>query len=370
MTAQSHLNPDPAWGAAIGVGGIGTGLFFALEGNEPLGRNESRPGRLLEVKDYCKLHIVAHHLAVLLGAGCSPFSVLPVGKVGDDAVGGQLLEEMADAGMDTRFVDALAGVPTLLSVCFQFPDGAGGNITTSESAAAALTTKDIDRAVASFGDAGSRIVVIAMPEVPLFCRQHLLETEFRRSSLRVAAFTSSEMRQAYDSGTLKHVDLLSMNEDEAQTLVGMTLDPAEPAPFLDACRGILSAMPAGAKIIVTAGPDGAFALDAATSDYCPAAPVTAASTAGAGDALLGGVVAGLVAGLPFVEPSGKRRRIADRPISSAFDLGCLTAAYTVTSPHTIHPELSLGSLLKFAERLGIPLAPSILRRGSSGEWKP
>ena len=47
----------------IGVGGIGTGIFFELEGNATLGRNESRPSRLLGVRDYCKLHIVIHYVA-------------------------------------------------------------------------------------------------------------------------------------------------------------------------------------------------------------------------------------------------------------------------------------------------------------------
>ena len=53
----------------VGVGGIGAGLFFALEGDhQDLGRDESRPGRLLDVRDYCKLHIVAQYPTVLLGA--------------------------------------------------------------------------------------------------------------------------------------------------------------------------------------------------------------------------------------------------------------------------------------------------------------
>ena len=63
----------------IGVGGLGTGIFFALEGNHTLGRNESRPGQLLDVRDYCKLHIVIHYIAKLLGAqpNSSSFHVFP-----------------------------------------------------------------------------------------------------------------------------------------------------------------------------------------------------------------------------------------------------------------------------------------------------
>jgi hypothetical protein len=42
----------------IGTGGIGTGSFFQLRGDHTLGREESRGGRFLDRRDYCKLHIV------------------------------------------------------------------------------------------------------------------------------------------------------------------------------------------------------------------------------------------------------------------------------------------------------------------------
>ena len=115
------------------MGGIGSGIVFALEGGHDLGRNESRPGRLLDVRDYCKLHIVAHYPSVLLGARPegAPFHVLPIGKVGDDEAGRRLRAEMTAAGMDLRFVDTVTGPPTLFSVCFLYPDGSGGNVTTS-----------------------------------------------------------------------------------------------------------------------------------------------------------------------------------------------------------------------------------------------
>ena len=61
----------------VGVGGTRIRIFFALEGNHTLGRNESRPGELLNIRDYCKLHIVIHYVAKLLGGQC--FRVLPVG---------------------------------------------------------------------------------------------------------------------------------------------------------------------------------------------------------------------------------------------------------------------------------------------------
>ena len=126
----------------VGVGGLGTGIFFALEGEHTLGRSESRAGRLLNVRDYCKLHIVSHYVAKLLGN--YSFCVFPIGKIGNDAAGQFVLKELADAGIDTRFVQRVTGRPTLFSVCFQYPDGTGGNITTNNSAADELCAKDLE----------------------------------------------------------------------------------------------------------------------------------------------------------------------------------------------------------------------------------
>ena len=143
----------------VGVGGLGTGMLFALEGDHTLGRNESRAGRLLDVRDYCKLHIVIHYVAKLLGARCSglPFHVVPVGNVGGDPAGKYVLEQMRDTGIDTSHVRAIPATPTLFSVCFQYPDGTGGNITTSNSAAGALCKSDIDN-IAGLLRAGRRRV--------------------------------------------------------------------------------------------------------------------------------------------------------------------------------------------------------------------
>src|SRR5512142_792182 len=87
----------------VGVGGVGAGIFFQLEGDHTLGRNESRLGRLLDVRDYCKLHIIIDAMAKLLGPAPTGggFRIFPVAKVGDDAAGQRVTREMSDAGVDT-----------------------------------------------------------------------------------------------------------------------------------------------------------------------------------------------------------------------------------------------------------------------------
>jgi len=356
-----QFNAHSPYRRLVGVGGIGTGLFFALDGEHTLGRNESRPARLLNIRDYCKLHIIGHYIAVLLGAqpGGSPFHVVPIGKVGADDAGRRMIKEMTSAGMDTQYVGILPDQPTLFSVCFQYPDGAGGNITTSESAASVLTCDDVERCAGLLASGAPHCMVLAAPEAPLEARHHLLQLATAHHAFRAAALTSAEIVRARRQGFFSHVDLLAMNEDEAGMLIGETFASANPQPFLDRCADALRACQEHIQIILTAAKNGAFAFAGGAWDYCPAANVPAANTAGAGDALLAGVLSALAVGMPFIRPGSARTSLSDRPLESAFDFGVLLAAYTVTSPHTIHPEANLDSLLSFGHKLGITFASSL-----------
>jgi sugar/nucleoside kinase (ribokinase family) len=387
--ASEEVRAEPArYRRLVGVGGIGAGMVFALDGGHDLGRNESRAGRLLDVRDYCKLHIVAHYPSVLLGARPegTPFHVMPLGKVGSDDIGRRLRHEMAQAGMDVRFVETVAGRPTLLSVCLVYPDGSGGNVTTVDSAAALLTPADLDRAT-DFLDRDT--MALAVPEVPLGVRQHLLRLAGRRGALRVAAVTSGEMGEARERSFFTDVDLLALNEDEAGTLGGRAFARDDPRPLLDACVAALASMQPEIRLVVTAGADGAYGFEQGRWVKVPALEVPVASTAGAGDALLGGIMAGLAAGAPFVpdptvarssedgasedgSPKGGSSKegggsLRDRRLTSALELGTLLAAYAVTSPHTIHPDARPEALRSFAHEHGITLAPRLggLRQGDA-----
>ena len=355
-----RLAPDAPYRRLVGVGGIGAGLFFALEGNHDLGRNESRPGRLLDVRDYCKLHIVAQYPTVLLGAreDSGPFHVVPVGKVGIDEVGLRLRAEMERAGMDVRFVDAVPGRPTLLSVCFQYPDGSGGNITTVDSAAALVGERDVD-----------------------LVERWLSPTRDRPGGPRGAARgppppAAPGDREGRPAGRLPH-----HGRDRGSARDGLPVPRGPPGPergrgrgarrrslpgrgpraLPGAARGRRDGFGAGVRLVVTAGARGAFAFDGAAWAHVPALPVAVVSTAGAGDALLGGVLTGLAAGLPFAPAGSPPPSLAGRPLSSALELGALVAAFKVTSPHTIPPDLSLDALVAFAREHGVAFGDGLRR---------
>jgi len=347
----------------IGIGGVGAGIFFKLDGDETLGRNESRLGRLLDVRDYCKLHIVIHYIAKLLGAGTeqSGFRVIPVAKVGDDAAGERLIREMHDTGIDTSYIRKVRGSPTLFSVCFQYPDGSGGNITSSNSAAALLSNPDMNAITDLLLVGGRHAIALAAPELPFPVRQHFLELATRSGAFRAASFTAAEVKPAREAGMLGMLDLVAFNEEEGEELVDCSFSPESPQPFIRKCQEVLRSSFPDLRVIISAGKVGAYGITAKASAFCPAPNVNVMSTAGAGDSLLGGVLAGMASGLPFIHTTSLEQ-VPLRAIDSALQLGVLLGSYKCLSPHTIHPEASLDTLIAFAAQHGITFSAEIHRR--------
>jgi sugar/nucleoside kinase (ribokinase family) len=333
-------------------------MFFALEGNHTLGRNESRPGELLNVRDYCKLHIVIHYVAKLLGG--QGFRVRPVGKVGNDEAGRFVLKEMNEGGIDTRFVEALADKPTLFSVCFQYPDGSGGNITTNNSAAAELSEHDLAETEDVLA-AGPRTIALSLPEVSLEVRHQFLKRATRAGAFRAASFVSAEVAAAKQLGMFEQLDLVSLNEAEAAELIGTDFSADDPRGCMDKCVDYLRRAYPHLQMVISCGKNGAYALNHEAWNYCPVPGVEVASTAGAGDCLLGGILAAMAAGIPLLSARAPRQSLAERPLETALEFGVLLASYKVTSPHTIHPDASLSSLIGFAEQAKVEFGPAFLR---------
>ena len=344
----------------IGVGGVGTGVFFRLAGDHTLGRNESRSGELLDVRDYCKLHIIIHYVARLLGAGKneSGFEILPVAKVGDDAAGHSVLRQMKDVGIDTSFVEVLRQRPTLFSVCFQYPDGAGGNITTNNSAAADLSNLDIDRIVGQFAIDPTRTIALAAPEVSLSVRKYFLAAASHTGAFRAASFVSGEIAAARESEIFELLDLVALNEAETAELLGCHFSESQFEPFVQTCLSFVKCHPT-TRLVVSLGAQGVLGFAGEHWDFCPAPCVRVASTAGAGDALLGGVLSGLAAGMPFLRSGRPRKRSDGEPLQSALEFGTMLASYSVTSPHTIHPSASLDTLVEFMRAAGVQIGAKV-----------
>ncbi len=334
---------DCRYQAMIGVGGIGSGSFFALRGNHTLGREESRGGRFLDRQDYCKLHIVSHYVKSLLGP---EFRTTPIGQVGDDAVGHRLLNEMKDAGLELGYVPRVAGDQTLFSFCFVYPDGSGGNLTTDDSASAKVDAPFVAGAEPEFARHAGHGVALAAPEVPLEAREKLLNLGTEYGFFRAASFLAEEMNSALEMGMLGKTDLLAINVDEAAAAAGTSLAEVSDAvlEIVEAAIEKLRDINPGLLISITAGKNGSWSWDGEALVHVVAFPAKVVSTAGAGDAHLAGIIAGLV---------------ADLTLPQAQELGTLVAAHSVTSPHTIDKRIDRRSLRAFAEEINVPLCEAV-----------
>jgi sugar/nucleoside kinase (ribokinase family) len=310
-------------------------------------------GKVVDARDYCKLHIVEHYIAVLLGStqNVDAFKVFAVGNVGADAAGATLIREMADVGIDIRYVRVEPECRTMFSAVFLYPDKSGGNITASNSAASKLSSDQLAACRHPLAKAGAGGVALCLPEVPLDKREEFLRMATECGSYRVASFTSEEMKPACELKLLARVDLLALNREEAIEFAGGNLREASEDHLLDACSRMALSVNPTMKILVSAGAAGAYVFDCGHWSKHKAVPMEAISTAGAGDALLAGTIAGLAAGMPLAEVKDVVAS-GEKSIGSAIDLGLALAAFSVTSPHTIHPEVTLESLLSFAEEKG------------------
>lgn len=349
----------------VGTGGIGSGIFFSMMGNETIGRNESRMATLLPYKDFCKQHIIIHYIAVLLGAKTdSEFQCYPIGKVGNDDIGKNLLTMMKDVGMDITNVSISNDSSTLFSVCYQYPDYSGGNITTNESASSLASSEDISNFFAHFELNGSKEIILAVPEVPVKTRIKLLEYGRLRGSLNVASVLSSEIEEFKKLNGFSLTDILSVNLDEARKIAEINDDSAATKTIVEACINNLKHLNSTITILITCGSKGVYCYSNEVLKFTPALKVPVVSTAGAGDAFLSGFICGVCCGLPMLKGVNDDH-FSGTPLSSAVELGILLASLSVMSQDTINFEANAESLYNFIIENNIHVGPDVLKIFSS-----
>ncbi|MGI5897442.1 MAG: carbohydrate kinase family protein [Oscillospiraceae bacterium] len=311
----------------IGAGGIGTGMLFLTDDNKTLGRSESRLVQLSDAKDYCKLHIVFHYIATLLAP---EKEVFPIGCVGADPAGEQLLLEMQQAGMNTSYVKKEATLPTTVSICLQYPDKEGCNFTASNGAGQSVTSKYIQACLNKIGP-DSQTIVAALPEVSTESRLELLRRGYAAGSFCALSVVAGEAEWLRKQEALRFCDLLAVNLEEAAAIVQANDNP--PALY-ERLHAYAAAYNPEIRLLVTCGKDGAWIGDQTGFEHVPVLPSTPVTTTGAGDAFLGGTLAALACGYPFRKGKSDGH-FGETALSSAPELGTLCAGMAVESPDSI-----------------------------------
>jgi len=219
-------------------------------------------------------------------------AVALVGKVGDDALGQELLDFYRQQGLATDLIARSAGQPTgtaLIQVeresgqnSIVVVAGANGDFTPGEMAAVPLQAGDI---------------LLSQFEVPLDCIGALFH---RGRSLGTVNILNPAPAKPIDEGLLGLVDILVPNETELALLSGTAITEGSSDAEIEAAARSLASRP-DQKIVVTLGPRGALAVVGEETLRVAGRPVTPVDTTGAGDCFVGTLAAALARGLPFAE---------------------------------------------------------------------
>ncbi len=331
----------------VGTGGIGKGILFKLNGNENLGRNESRLAELTNYKDYCKLHIILNYVAAFLNGEITSYAVSAVGA---DDVGKDLKETMSKTGINVDYVEESDDLKTLFAVCYQFPTGEGGNISTSNSACNNLSSESIS----NFFDKNKDLkhgLVLAAPEVPVSARQKLLEHGRQRDCFNIASFLTEEAQEFAHKKIFKLIDLVAINVDEANAIAKVANLQGEINPTK--IYEYLKTFNENIILIVTLGKKGAVTLYKDNIINTPIIDNEVINTAGAGDCFLGTLIASIIKGVPLISTE-------ENCLSTAQDIATLASAIKVSCNDTIDFSLNKQKMLDFAKQNNINFSKLIL----------
>ncbi len=219
----------------------------------------------------------------LARAGAAPFHA---GAIGED--GRQLLEELGQSGVQTRYVRILHHVRTGNAIIQN--DSAGDNcILLYGGANRAVTRTHVDEALAHFGEGD---VIFLQNEVSML--DYMIEQAHARGLYVV--LTPSPMEPDILELPLQFVDAWALNAIEAGQLLGR---PSFASPE-ELAQAMHERFPAAA-VLLTAGDAGAVYCKGDELVYQPAFPVQAVDSTAAGDTFTGFFFAARFRGLPVAQ---------------------------------------------------------------------
>ena len=210
--------------------------------------------------------------AAKLGAG-----VMMISKVGDDLFADNTINNLRQYGVDTRFVERVAGVSSGVAPIFVDQDSYN-RILIIKGANNFLSPADIDRAAEQLK--ACRLIILQL-EIPLETVYHAID--FARQHHVPVILNPAPASRELDIAYACQCDFFMPNETELEILTGMPVDTEE--NILEAGRYLLSK---GLKnLIITMGHRGSVWMTGEQIHRVNPVSVSAVDTSGAGDAFIG-----------------------------------------------------------------------------------
>jgi ribokinase len=213
-----------------------------------------------------------------------------VSCVGDDAYGGQVIQNLRADGIDTRYVFPEEGIAT--GTALIMIDAGGENcISVAPGANYRLTPAHVDRAREVIETAS---VVVAQCEIPAETLEHVIDLGSR---LGKRVMLNLAPARPLGDASLAKLGALAVNETEAEFLTGL---PVRTDAEVEAAAAALLAR--GPKIVIlTLGARGAWVAAEGQLGLVPGFEVKAVDTTAAGDVHCGALAVALVEGRALLE---------------------------------------------------------------------
>jgi len=135
----------------------------------------------------------------------------------------------------------------------------------------------------------------------------------------------SVSKSEYVKDLLDKIDIITPNKDEAEMLVDISIDDMEGVRH----AGEILLQKGVKMVVITLGPEGVYLATANQKGFIPSVATLVVDAIGAGDALVGGLIYGLMKG---------------QSEASAIASGVATATITLSSREAVSPELTPARL--------------------------
>ncbi|HPZ09126.1 MAG TPA: carbohydrate kinase family protein [Candidatus Eremiobacteraeota bacterium] len=168
-----------------------------------------------------------------------------------------------------------------------------------------------------FEESSIAVLDVSIPRNTIECIIELC----KKHSLTLCVEPVSVSKSEYVKDLLKDITIITPNKDEAEMLVDISIDDMEgvrQAGEILLNKGIKMA-------VITLGPEGVYVATANQKGFIPSVATVVVDAIGAGDALVGGVIYGLM---------------KDQSDASAIASGVAAATITLTSREAVSSELS------------------------------